>query len=388
MPEKKSLAPFVDYFVNLKSTKPTKLDAIDMMIDWRPAARKLDKSLKRTANVVGKPAYPALLLFKGLILQRMYNLSDVELEEQIRDRFSFRRFVGLGAVDDVPDATTFCRFRNDLLGEKLSEKLFHLILDQLLKKGDFRQGVSVDATVVQSSRRPRTTMEIVPNDRSEPDLAEQVKDSQAVDQKAEASISDKLDTAGQLSKSPSDELQGVSNDKVDHTTAEQVMVTHSDDTDAAWLKKGKKTYYGYKVHMASDAHYGLVMGGHVTPANRSDMNELERVLAELPEGVCGGRCYADKGYTSKVNRDVVREKGFKDGIMDKATRGKQLTHWQKIRNKCISSVRCGIERIFGTFKRCRDFARSRYVGMAKVEQEFFIVALSYNLVRARTLCFG
>ena len=74
MPEKKSLAPFVDYFVNLKSTKPTKLDAIDMMIDWKPAARKLDKSLKRTANVVGNPAYPALLLFKGLILQRMYNL--------------------------------------------------------------------------------------------------------------------------------------------------------------------------------------------------------------------------------------------------------------------------------------------------------------------------
>ena len=68
----------------------------------------------------------------------MYNLSDVWLEEQIRDRFSFRRFVGLGVVDDVPDATTFCRFRNELLGEKLSEKLFHLILKQLLEKGEFR----------------------------------------------------------------------------------------------------------------------------------------------------------------------------------------------------------------------------------------------------------
>ena len=180
----------------------------------------------------------------------------------------------------------------------------------------------------------------------------------------------------------------MTNDEVDHTTAEQVMVTHSDDAEAAWLKKGKKTYYGYKVHMASDTEYGLVVGGHVTPANRSDMNELERVLSEIPEEMHDGRCYADKGYTSKANREVVRSQGFKDGIMEKATRGKQLTYWQKIRNKCISSVRCGIERIFGTFKRCRDFVRSRYVGMAKVEQEFFFVALSYNLVRARTLCFG
>ena len=342
MPEKKTSTPIVDYFVNLQHKKITKLDEIDLMIDWKPVTKNLDMTLKRTANAVGKPAYPALLLFKGLILQRMYNLSDVELEEQINDRFSFRRFVGLGVSNDVPDATTFCRFRQELLGQKLSEKLFQLVLGQLLKRGDFKHGVSVDATVVESSRRPRTTLEVVPKDRDEPD------------------------------------------------TDEQVTISHSDDTEAAWLKKGKKTHYGYKVHMASDPTYGLVVGGHVTPANRSDTNELEKLLSEIPTEI-RGRCYADKGYTSKANRDVVHQKKFKgrfkDGIMDKAVRGKPLTHWQKIRNKCISSVRCGIERIFGTFKRCRDFARSRYVGQAKVEQEFFLVALSYNLVRARNLCF-
>ena len=79
---------------------------------------------------------------------------------------------------------------------------------------------------------------------------------------------------------------------------------------------------------------------------------------------------------------------FKDGNMDKVARGMGLAHWQKVRNKCISSVRCGIEWIFGTFKRCRDFARSRYVGQARMEQEFFLVALPYNLGRARTLCFA
>ena len=134
MPEKKTATPIVDYFVNCRRKKNTKLDAIDMMIEWKPVAKKLDKTLKRTANAVGKPAYPALVLFKGLVLQRMYNLSDVELEEQINDRFSFRRFVGLGVSDDVPDATTFCRFRQELLGQKLSEKLFQLVLGQYSRR--------------------------------------------------------------------------------------------------------------------------------------------------------------------------------------------------------------------------------------------------------------
>ena len=166
--------------------------------------------------------------------------------------------------DDVPGATTFCRFRQDLLGQKLSEKLFQLVLAQLLKKGDFRQGVSVDATVVESSRRPRTMLEVVPEDRAESD------------------------------------------------TADQVIVSHSDETDAAWLKKGKKTYHDYKVHMAADPVYGLAVGGHVTHANRSDMKELGQLPSEIPTEM-RGRCYADKSCTSKANRDVVRQEGFKDG---------------------------------------------------------------------------
>ena len=215
MPEKKALAPLVEYFTNRQQTKRTKLDDIDMLIDWRPAVSLLEKSLKRTANAVGKPAYPARILFKGLILQRMYKLSDVELEEQIRDRFSFRRFVGLGVVDDVPDATTFCRFRNDLLGEKLAEKLFHLVLKQLLAKGEFKQGISVDATVVQSSRRPQTTMEVVPNDRAEPDVTEQVIDSNSVDGKVEPDHNDIPGTVTKVTTSTSDDTKDVLHDETD-----------------------------------------------------------------------------------------------------------------------------------------------------------------------------
>ena len=73
MPEKTTNTPIVDYFVNVRRKKNTKLDAIDLMINWKLVAKKLDKTLKWTANAVGKPTYPALVLFKGLVLQRMYS---------------------------------------------------------------------------------------------------------------------------------------------------------------------------------------------------------------------------------------------------------------------------------------------------------------------------
>lgn len=325
-----------DYFADLKSRR-TKLDDINMMINWKPVETRLKKVLKRAENSVGKPAYPGLVMFKCLVLQRMYNLSDVELEEQLRDRFSFHRFVGLSITDEVPDSTTICRFRNELLGEKLSEKLFKDILSQLLKKGELKTGVIVDATVIESSRRPIKTFEILPSEN---------KDKQ-----------------------------------------EEVVINYSDDREAAWLKKGKKFFYGYKLHMGASPESGFILGGHITPAKYSDTRELEGVLNDIPSSVTG-RCFADKGYASKDNRMMLRKYGFKDSIMSRASKGKALSYWEKVRNKCIIPIRSRIERIFGTFKRSRQFSRSRYVGQSKVEQEFFLVALASNLVRARNLYFS
>ncbi len=340
MSEKNIPPSFVDYMTGLKrKNKPTKLDAIDKLINWIPVERKLRKALKRTVNAAGKPAYPCLVMFKALILQRMYNLSDLELEEQMRDRFSFLRFVGLSITDEVPDATTICRFRNELLEQRLADELFKVVSDQLQPYGELRHGVCVDATIIDSSRRPRTTLEVIPEDRNESD------------------------------------------------SPEEIIMRHSDDEDAAWVKKGKKVHYGYKVHMGSSPSTGLIFCGHVTPANRSDMKELDKVLSELPDKVTG-RCYADKGYTSRENREVVKSHGLKDGIMNKAVRGLSLTVREQQRNHLISKVRCGIERIFGTLKRNLGYVRSRYVGLAKVGQEFILTALAYNLIHARNLSFS
>ena len=105
----------------------------------------------------GRPAYPPLLMFKLLLLQSLYGLSDAEMEEAIGDRLSFRRFAGLSLTDAVPDHSTICRFRNLLIERALLEKLFAELDRQLDKAGlILRRGTMLDATVIETSAaRPR-----------------------------------------------------------------------------------------------------------------------------------------------------------------------------------------------------------------------------------------
>jgi transposase, IS5 family len=103
----------------------------------------------------GRPSYPPLVLFKSMVLQQWYRLSDPGLEEALGDRLSFRRFVGLGLQDAVPDHSTLCRFRHALERAGLAERLFEELSRQLGEQGlILKQGTLVDATVVQADAVP------------------------------------------------------------------------------------------------------------------------------------------------------------------------------------------------------------------------------------------
>ena len=83
----------------------------------------------------GRPSYDSLVLFKIELLRTWYGLSDGEVEEQVNDRLSFSRFVGLGMEDAVPDSTTVCRFRNILVEADLYDMLLEEFNRQLEAKG-------------------------------------------------------------------------------------------------------------------------------------------------------------------------------------------------------------------------------------------------------------
>ncbi|MGL4824978.1 MAG: IS5 family transposase [Alphaproteobacteria bacterium] len=328
-----------DYYSQRRIKRATKLDALHAAICWEPLEKKLKNALGRSdAAGPGVQAYPAIMMFKILLLQRWYNLSDAETEESLLDRVSFARFVGLSFEDTVPDHTTICRFRNLLAEKKVMQILLQKINWQLEKQGKLlREGVAVDASIIESAARPRKTYDLpeVQVDRQEDET----------EQKPLATL------------------------------------TYSHDTDAAWLKKGKKFHYGYKLHAAAETRDGFVLGGHMTPANASDTGQFRQIIDEtpLPEKAW---IYGDKGYTSKSNSQHLEDKKLRDGIMSRAWRNRELSSDERARNRKISESRYIVERVFGTLKRCYGLARSRYIGLAKVENEFLLAAVAYNLKRS------
>jgi IS5 family transposase len=128
------------------------LRRIHKAVDWRPLEQMLEGLYPSRR---GRPSYPPLIMFKALLLQQWYGLSDPGLEEAISDRISFQQFLGLSFEDSVPDETTICKFRG-LLGQKgLNEKLFDLISVQLDAQGlVVRRGSLIDASLLKAQRRP------------------------------------------------------------------------------------------------------------------------------------------------------------------------------------------------------------------------------------------
>jgi IS5 family transposase len=128
------------------------LRQIDNQMDWQPFAALLQELYPSHR---GRPSYPPVVLFKALLLQQWYGLSDPGLEEAIRDRLSFQRFLGLSLHDPVPDETTICRFRGLLAKKAMGERLLALLEEQLDSKGLLvKRGSLVDATLLKAQIRP------------------------------------------------------------------------------------------------------------------------------------------------------------------------------------------------------------------------------------------
>ena len=324
-----------------KRYQATFLDGISVMIDWKRIEKLLRHGLGRNTELTaGAKAYPAMQMFKILLLQQWYGLSDQKTEEEMRDRISFIRFIGRSLEEPVPDHTTICRFRNLLIERQLLEPLLDEINMQLEQQGKLvKKGVAIDASIISSAARPRKQVDV------------------------ESVVCDREE--GESSP----------------TVQTNVSVSYSHDSDAAWTKKGKSFYYGYKAHASVDEGTGLILSAHATPANYSDTGELE-VLVKKSRLPAKSRVYADKGYTSAANRQILKQYKCKDGIMNRAYRNKPLTERERKRNKQISKRRYIVERIFGTLKQHYDMARASYLGTAKVQGEFLLSSLAYNLKRA------
>jgi IS5 family transposase len=153
---------FVDALLPVKAGGNAPLDRLDGLVKWY----RFEKLLAhlRDEDGPGRPGYPVLVLFKALLLQALYGLSERELEEALNDRLSFRRFAGLSLEEAVPDHTVLNRFRNRLIAEGLLDKLFGELDRQLDKAGMIlKRGTMLDASLIEAVSAPPT------KDRPSPD---------------------------------------------------------------------------------------------------------------------------------------------------------------------------------------------------------------------------
>ena len=297
------------------------------IIDWESFRPTIALALirERKSNA-GRPPYDCILLFKTIVLQRLYNLSDDQTEYQINDRMSFMRFLGLGLDDKVPDAKTIWLFKDTLTKAGIIDQLFSQFNRTLEKRGIItHKGTIVDATFVDAPRQ-----------RNSRDENEKIKNGEIPEEWKKNS----------------------------HKMAQK-------DVDAHWTKKRDETYYGYKDHAKVDADSKLILDYVVTPANVHDSNEFEDFFSEQDEAA-----YSDSAYVGKKLPKHIRNE-----VCEKGYRNKPLTEEQKENNRRKSKIRCRIEHVFAFMTMSMHGLTVRSIGIERATFNIGLTNLVYNLCR-------
>jgi len=326
---------FFDYELRMQAVKkkPTSLDRLNEIIPWDLFAEELSElfSQRQPKGLGGKPPFDRLLMFKILILQRYYNLSDEQMEYQINDRLSFQAFLGIQGAQKVPDQNTIWDFR-ELLKELGGVDRLFARFDKFLAAENVvaKEGVIVDASFIE-----------VPKQRNSRDENSRIKEGEIPEEWK--------NEPGKLKQK---------------------------DTDARWTKKNNVSYYGYKNHIKVDIKSKLVRTYKVTNASVHDSQILEELLDD-DDGVV----YADSAYRSEGIESSLGQRGIKSRIHEKATRSKALSEKQKAANREKSKTRARVEHVFGFMENSMKDNVGRYIGTKRTEAMAGMKNLVYNLFR-------
>lgn len=235
---------FLDGALARRRKRPERLAEISALIDWSGFARLLSGV---HAAAKGEPAWPPLVMFKVLLLQRWYDLSDEAMEEALWDRLSFQAFCGLCLEDGAPDHSTIWRFRETLTQAGLADALFEELSRQLAAKGAFvKSGALIDASLIEAAAR-------------RPSMKE-----------------------GKTSAVDPDARFGANNEK------------------------GRFTF-GYKLHLSADRGSGLVRGVVATPANVQEVAMAPALLKGDEGAVFADRGFDAKAFHEALAERGIKD---------------------------------------------------------------------------------
>jgi len=224
-----------------------------------------------------------VLMFKTLLLSALYNLSEDQIEYQVRDPLSFMRFLGLSLADRVPDAKTVWLYRDTLAQAGKVEELFRQFDGYLARQGYIARGGQIlDASIVAVPRNHNTR----------------------------------------------DENAAIKTGENPEHWENRPAKRSQKDVDARWTKKHGKSHYGYKNHVNVDRKLKLVRRYHVSDAALHDSQAVDHLLMR---GNTGSGVWADAAYRSEETEAKLRARKLKSHIHRKGKCGKPRKPWLAIR---------------------------------------------------------
>lgn len=306
-------------------------------VDWEGFRRLLEKvhQKERKSNAGRKP-FDVVLMFKVLVLQHLYNLADDQTEYQIRDRYSFCRFLGLTPEGRVPDAKTIWLFRERLKILELVDELFAELMGQIEAAGYIpRRGQIVDASMVAAPRQ----------------------------------------------RNSRDENATIKEGKTPEEWQDKPTMLRQKDVDARWTRKHGKTYYGYKNHISIDREHKLVRHFEVTHAAVHDSQVFD-VLLDTSN--TSADLWADSAYRSEEREADLKAQGYRSHIQTKGIAKKPLSERAQKANHRRAKVRVRVEHVFAA-QTAMGGMLVRTIGFARARVKIAMMNIVYNLRRVAFL---
>lgn len=316
--------------------RTTPLDKLAAAVDFEMFRERLVEHLgyKDREDKGGNAPFDPVFMFKIAVMQKYYALSEEQTEEQILDRFSFMRFLGVAPGDAIPDKNTIWDFK-ERLGAGGVAALFADLDTALAERGIHgKEGVTVDASFVE-----------VPRQRNR-----------------------REDNAAIKRGETPEGWEG------------NPQMLCQKDLDARWAKKHNEVHYGYKNHVKADVGTKLVRDYRVSAASEHDSQCFEDLIEEGD-----GTVYADSAYRSRASMAMLRAKRVKARICRKASKGRPLSAAQKRANREKSRLRARGEHVFATQAWQMKADRISTIGIVRATRGIGLGNLVYNLLRLAQL---
>jgi len=377
------------------------LKEIKNIIDFEELRPILKKNGIGTKNVCGVKAYDSIMMFKIMMIQKFFDLSDKKAEQGLNTNLLYMRFVGLTLDTLAPDSTTIGRFRNSLIKNKIYDELFENVNKQLEDKGLIAKGgkdVLIDATLTKSdnntiknknkTQKSETRKKIEADNKAiDLEIEEELKKEKPSPKRVSKLMKKKAYNSKTLKNEELDEIQD--RDTKDIETSKKIIENEEDSYDhknkvdkdiRTGYQAGKKQYAtGYKNHIATDADSGAILETITTFANTSDISTVDTFIEKLDDNIKS--LGADKAYKSEAVDKLLEENEIENNVCLKETKkmSDKDRKNQRENEKPKYKIRAKVEHSFALIKTAMKQSHTRFIGLVRNNLNFTITCIAANL---------